>query len=598
MWSRRYRHGVLGRRPWYRYFANCIALPNQVYRATVQVVNPNTVQLTGWSEHYFHDNPLLNLQSDEEWMISNIDCEVNLNASLALAMSQGQAIVVSDGSFYQSYQAGGAGWYIETIDRSYLTWSNCIAPGAATAQSSPRSELTGILGSIMHCNYICSRFGIQDGKITLFCDNEGSIKSLRSLHTIIKNSRRNFDMFQSIRRAVNYSPLQWNFEYVPGHQDECYDFEALSRPAQLNVLADLKAKEVVLEAVENNSLDAFRLHSLPYMTSEVRVVDMEGKIQPIHSHLQKSIKHHCSTVNIRKYWIKKHQLETMTSKLDWELKTKSHTNSSKSINRWLSKHSTGFCGVGKMLVRYKYQTHSTCPRCGQTQESTSHVLQCKDETACSLWDSELAKLQSWMIKQKVQPDLAKQLVLYLNAWKYRTPKPRVLPANSLLRKAILHQDRIGWKQFIEGFWARSWRDSQTAYFASINSPNSSMLLLSKVQRRIWHIAWEMWSQRNDHLHGDSSSTPVVEQRAINTEIATEWETGAAMLPVRHQHLFQGTLQQCLQKSYHNKRTWLASVWSAREMIDVNYLANNPSTTDATCRLRYIQWKTSRHRPPT
>lgn len=32
-------------------------------------------------------------------------------------------------------------------------------------------------------------------------------------------------------------------------------------------------------------------------------------------------------------------------------------------HRWLSKWMTGICGVGVMLVSYKHQDHSKCPRC-------------------------------------------------------------------------------------------------------------------------------------------------------------------------------------------------------------------------------------------
>ena len=126
-------------------------------------------------------------------------------------------------------------------------------------------------------------------------------------------------------------------------------------------------------------------------------------------------------------------------------------------------------------------------------------------------DKEIEKLRKWMSTQPLHPQLAKQIILYLNSWKCRVPKPRNLPVQFLLCKAILQQDRLGWKQFIEGFWSKHWNECQAEYFKAINRPNSSTLLLSKVQRRIWQIAWEMWFHRNQHLHSNSSSTPAVEQ---------------------------------------------------------------------------------------
>ena len=61
----------------------------------------------------------------------------------------------------------------------------------------------------------------------------------------------------------------------------------------------------------------------------------------------------------------------------------------------------------------------------------------------------------------------------------------------------------------------------------------------------------------------------------------------------HRHLFHGTLEARLQKSYHRKQVWLASVWLARESTDINHLANHPTQTDSTIRMRFEQWKSRR-----
>ena len=283
-------------------------------------------------------------------------------------------------------------------------------------------------------------------------------------------------------------------------------------------------------------------------------------------------------------------MEEFQNMIDWDLKHVSHKNSTKNTNRWLCKHSTGFCGVGKMLLRYKYQSHSTCPQCGVSQETTSHVLQCKDAAACALWDNEVEKLKDWMVKKKVEPNLANIISKNLHAWKYRLPLSQSLPANNLLRTAIQQQDRIGWKQFMEGFWSIKWKECQQQHFNNINSPTSSLLLLSKVQRRVWRIAWLMWEHRNHHLHDKISSCPVVEQTAINDEVKNEWNLGLSTLLDRYRYLFNGTLDVKLQKSYHSKRLWLASVWTAQETVDINHLVNNQLQTDTTIRLRFEKWK--------
>lgn len=186
-----------------------------------------------------------------------------------------------------------------------------------------------------------------------------------------------------------------------------------------------------------------------------------------------------------------------------------------------------------------------------------------------------------MIRKKVEPNLSNTIAQSLHSWKYYLPATQTLPSNNLLQMAIQQQNQIGWKQFIEGFWTSKWRECQQQHFDNINSPASSLLLLSKVQRRIWKIAWLMWEHRNHQLHEEMSSCPAVEQTAINDEVQNEWNLGLSMLPDRYRYLFSGTLDTKLQKSYHNKRIWLASVWLARETVDINHLAANQLQTDST-----------------
>lgn len=61
-------------------------------------------------------------------------------------------------------------------------------------------------------------------------------------------------------------------------------------------------------------------------------------------------------------------------------------------NYWLSKHCTDFCGVGKKLKVYKFQTYSNCPRCGKNVETPTHVIKCHHIDACTLWDTSLEDL--------------------------------------------------------------------------------------------------------------------------------------------------------------------------------------------------------------
>jgi hypothetical protein len=53
--------------------------------------------------------------------------------------------------------------------------------------------------------------------------------------------------------------------------------------------------------------------------------------------------------------------------------------------RWVTKHVTGVCGVGKWLERWQWQNHSRCPRCDAPGEDHRHVYRCPALSARIEW---------------------------------------------------------------------------------------------------------------------------------------------------------------------------------------------------------------------
>ena len=188
--------------------------------------------------------------------------------------------------------------------------------------------------------------------------------------------------------------------------------------------------------------------------------------------------------DLREYWIKKKDLDTTAHQIDWKLRNKSIANLSAGEQRWWCKHTTGCCGVGTMLVKYKYQDHDNCPRCGQPAETTSHLLQCKGFGFHLLWKDEIDKLQEWMLKQNLHPEIQSIVTKYLHTWRHNQ-QPTFSPSNLTLQDALHEQRHIGHLQFIEGFWSSKFQQCQCTHLINIKSLQSSQLLLSKTQRRIW-----------------------------------------------------------------------------------------------------------------
>ena len=242
-----------------------------------------------------------------------------------------------------------------------------------------------------------------------------------------------------------------------------------------------------------------------------------------------------------------------------------------------------------MLKRYKWQEHTKCPRCLQDNEDTQHVLKCQGADTAELWENEMKKLEEWMQEHNIHSEIRKLITLNLNKW-CRGSHINYNPSNPYLQLAASEQEQIGWFPFILGFWSKQISKCQRDHMESQASAKSPQLLLSKAQRKIWHIAWMMWDHRNKFLHEENKSYHPNEIIGIDREIRQEWSMNLDQIPPTYAALFSGTLEQKLKKQHSAKIRWLTTIWSLREIHTPDYLTNVQHTIEPMTRYRYIQWK--------
>ena len=502
----------------------------------------------------------------DSWILDDTHLHSGNNRDIALAVANGTLIGVSDGSHIKERQLGTAGWVFEDSTQSHQAYGKAAVPGPPCSQCSYRSELLGLLGMITHILHICRRYNIATGNVSLFSDSEGAINFLSYPIEYVKTSTNHFDVLTSIVTAMRQTNIVWKFTHVKGHQDDDEDIENLPREAQLNVLADNLAKEKMTECINMPDTSTLYQRDLPYSNITVSWKDHRKQSHQLYSNLIKTLHDHIHTSQIKQYWCSKSKYTMpLESSIDWSARSKSHSNMSKATNRWVCKWLTGFCGVEAMLVLYKHQKHSKCPRCNADDESVTHVLQCPDARACQLWNEEIDALHTWIIDNKGCPELAHAVTTYLQAWH----SGNGFPSNDyseILQNAIREQNRIGWQSFIEGFWSVRWREHQHQYLLSIKSKRSSILWISKLQRRIWRIPWKMWEQRNTILHSNGTIHQY-ETELLKQEIRDEW-TNHNQFPYQCRNLFRGTLEQRLQTSIQQQKRWIINVWAAQEKLGI------------------------------
>ena len=243
-----------------------------------------------------------------------------------------------------------------------------------------------------------------------------------------------------------------------------------------------------------------------------------------------------------------------------------------------------------MLERYKYQDHSNCPRCNSPQEGTTHVLQCKAVEAVSIWNEELESLSQWMAEKHISWDLSNMIINELKRWLGENLTP-YHPVSEIAKQAQAEQHMIGWRNFIDGFWSNKFQQCQEIYHNETNCKKSAQLLLMQTQRKIWMIAWRLWTERNTHLHETRKSIHPQDEEHLNDEIAYEHNKGRDSLARGYQSMFNNPLETILSRTLTQKISWLFNIWAAREADYPAYLSLPPIDHPSTSlRQRYIQWK--------
>ena len=190
MWTRETSRGRMGPNSKFKYFTIRHRIPASVKRATVRFWSPSRITLTGWADSennttitFSHSIPSPSLHT--EILVTDEN-----NMDLSPHLTQGVVNIVCDGSFLPDSKTGAAAWVIETTDKSIQLTGATGTTGPLDCQTACRSELFGILYSILHLKNLCSNLVLQTTSFHIHCDGLSAIQSIENtinLHNCTKN---------------------------------------------------------------------------------------------------------------------------------------------------------------------------------------------------------------------------------------------------------------------------------------------------------------------------------------------------------------------------------------------------------------------------
>ena len=534
-------------------------LPSQLTRATVQVY-PAHIICTGTAidtdqtmtvypktlaEH------IASVEMGLSWALSTRLLPA-VGAGIAAALQEGKCIGVSDGSF--KAQFGTAAWIlVDSTNPALELRGNCIVPGRPSDQSAFRSEVAGLFSLCHMVRIICEYYNIIHGQIQVGCDGKEALYRVLSPDFEPSPRDAHFDLIIATRAAIASTTIKWSYRWVKGHQDDDPTRE-LDIWARLNVDMDTQAK------------CHWEEH---YATAQQCQQYIQGEPWPVwiggnkicHS-LRTQILDHINGTVAREWWLEKKTIPAGASSLvDWEVGAVALQQSKHGRRHWAVKHSSGFCGVGKMMALWKKWPSANCPRCGIPNETAAHVWTCSGGGANFVWETALTRLCSWMETQETAPEIIEAIRTHLQGWRNGSGGVPVTYHLLGLTTAAQNQTDIGWQCFLEGFVTSDWAATQQTYYTWIGSRRTGKRWAIALVKKLWDVAWDLWEHRNGHAHKASAENQRLQQLA--TAIRSEYAAGHAMLAPSDRVLFNRPCDQLLDSTIETQQAWLDLIQAAR-----------------------------------
>ena len=347
--------------------------------------------------------------------------------------------------------------------------------------------------------------------------------------------------------------IEWKWRHIPGHQDR-NPTHPLDIWAERNILMDARATITYTIIPSEQTANHYDPALITVWLSDTLVVQETSA----------RIRSHVHTPPLMNYWEKKKKFGDLDHRaVSWKVLGTALSEVNWKRRHWVIKHTSGVCAVGVQMLRRKEWKHSRCPRCGEDQESTTHVWVCPDPRAGELWNKEMQGFQTWLHQNRTHLEVSEVIIANLNAWRNGQPFPVYTGNYPGLRNAVTQQTLLGWGAAFEGRWHTSWESIQQLHFKNCGLRRSGRRWLIAMVIKLWNTAWNMWEHRNGVM------VEVQEEEArleALTELEAEYTLGSQYLPPYDRLLFRRPLESRKLDKLHLIQSFLRRIKAARERM--------------------------------
>jgi hypothetical protein len=201
---------------------------------------------------YFKDYVTTLPKWEQDLLLNATDKPSNIPLYELLSLQHATPLAVSDGGADVPKNYGSFAWVLET-EHEILWECKGIARGYPT--QSYRAEGYGRLSLLWFLTHYIQYLELQTSdelRITSYCDNQSLLKNEDKFHTRDVDSSSwytnpDHDVIMTLSALGTKLPFRLASLHVRGHRNRHCEFNLFPRPAQLNVLANELASEVLAD---------------------------------------------------------------------------------------------------------------------------------------------------------------------------------------------------------------------------------------------------------------------------------------------------------------------------------------------------------------
>jgi hypothetical protein len=231
---------------------------------------------------------------------------------------------------------------------------------------------------------------------------------------------------------------------------------------------------------------------------------------------------------------------------------------------WACKQVMNIAATNKNLSRrHRDRWCDKCPCCTIHVETTTHVLLCPEAGRVEAFQLGTTALERWLDKADTDLDLTDSIVEYVWRRGTVTMEEAIIDAPPRFRHMALSQDKIGWKQFLEGMIPTEITSIQRQYIAVNGSCMSLDKWCTGLIIRLLEIMHGQWLYRNYIVHDPVSGTiATAKKEELLVEIERQRELGDASLLEENKYLAEVNLEEMATSSGERQHFWLLAIQTA------------------------------------